>query len=201
MRRLTPPACIPSTVLTVLYHKSQEEREMPKYYAGIGSRETPDFILDHMSSIATQLGNDGWTLRSGGADGADLAFERGALKSATQPHIYLPWPGFNNAVACRRNDPEVWTLAVAEAHHPAWANLKRGARQLHCRNVHQVLGDSTDLVDSRTPSSFILCWTPDAKGGGGTGQAIRIAQAYNVPVFDLADRAVCDRVREGLGLR
>ncbi|HRY03076.1 MAG TPA: hypothetical protein P5256_08115, partial [Beijerinckiaceae bacterium] len=34
---------------------------------------------------------------------------------------------------------------------------------------------------------FVICWTKDARGGGGTGQAIRLARAHGVPVFDLAD--------------
>jgi hypothetical protein len=177
-------------------HPTQEVHFVMQYYAGIGSRETPDFILDHMSSIAQVLGDRGWTLRSGGADGADSAFEQGARASSTEPHIFLPWRGFNDRTESYRSEPETWTLPIAAEHHPAWDKLNRGGRQLHCRNVHQVLG-----LRDEPHSSFILCWTPEAKGGGGTGQAIRIAQAYNVPVFDLADRAVCDRVREGLGLR
>jgi hypothetical protein len=41
-----------------------------KYYAGIGSRETPKDILDLISKIAIKLESLGYTLRSGGADGA-----------------------------------------------------------------------------------------------------------------------------------
>ncbi len=50
------------------------------------------------------------------------------------------------------------------------------------RNCHQVLG-----CDLRTPSDFIICWTKNGKGLGGTGQALRIAKEYNIPIFDIGN--------------
>ena len=44
-------------------------------YAGIGSRETPKEILKEMTKIGQELESKGYTLRSGGAIGADKAFE------------------------------------------------------------------------------------------------------------------------------
>jgi hypothetical protein len=46
-------------------------------YTGIGARRTPSDVLDLMHSLAMRL-SGGWVLRSGGADGADRAFEEGA---------------------------------------------------------------------------------------------------------------------------
>lgn len=48
-----------------------------KTYTGIGSRETPYEIQDLMKRIAFKLAENGWLLRSGGAEGADTAFENG----------------------------------------------------------------------------------------------------------------------------
>jgi len=70
-------------------------------------------------------------------------------------------------------------MNIAAIYHPYWNNLSYGAKKLLARNVYQVLG-----YDLQTPSSFIVCWTKDGKGSGGTGQAIRIAKAYGIPVFD-----------------
>ena len=39
-------------------------------------------------------------------------------------------------------------------------------------------------LDLNTPSNFIICWTEDGKGQGGTGQALRIARDYDIPCFD-----------------
>ena len=49
------------------------------------------------------------------------------------------------------------------------------------RNGCQVLGLNLD-----DPVDAVVCWTKDGKGGGGTGQAIRIAKSRNIPIFDIA---------------
>jgi len=59
-------------------------------YTGIGSRKTPDDILDLMTRIAVAMDAWGWTLRSGAADGADEAFDH----CVGRAEIYLPWPHF-----------------------------------------------------------------------------------------------------------
>ena len=51
-----------------------------KTYAGIGSRRTPPEILRLMERMALILSGAGYTLNSGGAKGADSAFENGALR-------------------------------------------------------------------------------------------------------------------------
>ena len=50
---------------------------MSKIYTGIGSRNTPKEVLELMKTIGKYLGCLGYELRSGGADGADSAFESG----------------------------------------------------------------------------------------------------------------------------
>lgn len=165
-----------------------------KPYAGIGSRQTPHEILDFMASVAKKLDSLGYILRSGGADGADSYFE----KEVKHKEIYLPWNGFNDryrgdGVFVLNDLPQDLYLQVgqiAKRYHPYWDTMGRGAKALHARNVLQVLGR-----DLKTPSKFILCWTPGASGSGGTGQAIRIANAYDVPVFDLADEEIYKRVK------
>lgn len=63
----------------------------PRFYAGIGSRETPPAILETMRAAARRLRDLGFVLRSGGAAGADTAFAEGA---GVCSEIFLPWPGF-----------------------------------------------------------------------------------------------------------
>lgn len=168
-------------------------------YAGIGSRETPDEILTTMRAVAARLKGDGWMLRSGGAPGADTAFEGGAtvFGDYSQVEIYLPWSGFEHRLdqQVKRTHPQREAFAIAEQFHPAWERLSQGARSLHARNVHQVLGyDVTHPVLAK----FILCWTEGGSGRGGTGQALRIARHYQVPIFDLALDHVRTRVETWL---
>jgi hypothetical protein len=151
---------------------------MTKYYAGVGSRQTPENILHLMTRIAMRMAELGWVLRSGGAKGADYAFEKGA---GDKKEIYLPWRGFGGSNSEHIVGSYPRLREIAEKHHPAWQACSAAAKSLHTRNVAQILGDSKDS----SPSTCVICWTPEGKGGGGTGQAIRIAHSYGIPVFDL----------------
>lgn len=163
---------------------------MTRFYTGVGSRETPLSVQVSMTRLAMQLRDLGYVLRSGGANGADSAFERGA---GTDKLIYLPWVKFNGHDS-PYHEVTAQAMAIAATHHPAWSRLNEYARRLHGRNTYQVLG-----LGLNVKSDFLVCWTPQGKGGGGTGQAIRLAQAYGIPVYDLAvwsATAVLQRVAE-----
>lgn len=162
---------------------------MPNFYAGIGSRETPVNILNTMTKCANRLANRGYILRSGGAPGADFAFERGA---GTAKEIYLPWKGFNGSSSQIYSIPSKATEIAAEF-HPAWSRCSDSARKLHSRNVLQILGYTLN-----SPVSFVLCWTKDGKASGGTGQAIRIAEHLNIPVFNLHSTTCLTELKEFL---
>lgn len=148
-------------------------------YTGIGSRETPEEYITIIKIIAQNLAMRGYTLRSGGANGADTAFETGCDIKIGQKEIYLPWFDFNHN---RSNLYEISDEAkkLAEKFHPKWSSLKEGAKKLHSRNVYQILG-----IDLKTPSDFVVCYTENGNGTGGTGQALRIAKYYKIPIFDI----------------
>jgi hypothetical protein len=170
-----------------------------KPYTGVGSRETPVPILGIMSVVAYYLAKAGYTLRSGAAPGADTAFETGAWAAVdsdgtAKPEIYLPWRDFENRSSPFRAEPQDEAFTLAAQFHPSWDKLTQGGRALHARNVHQVLGFNVNAPDI---SGFLICWTRDGKGGGGTGQALRIARHYGVrEVYDLANREHLEIVKE-----
>lgn len=147
------------------------------YYTGIGSRQTPQSVRPEIAKIATWLGERGWILRSGAAPGADAWFEI----SSARTEIYLPWPHFMGH-GSRLHTPSTEATRLAARHHPAWDRLSEAAKKLHARNSHQVLG-----ADLKTPSAFVVCWTPGGRLEGGTAQALRIAAAYQIPIFNLAN--------------
>ena len=148
------------------------------FYAGIGSRDTPQSIQAIQSQVATMLANKGYTLRSGGAQGSDKAFENGCDKVNGNKEIYLPWSNFEGSNS-KLIVKDIKAFQIAEKFHPYWYNLSSGAQKLQARNSHQVLGE-----DLNNPSKFIICHTKEGKGGGGTGQALRIASHMQIPVFD-----------------
>lgn len=170
-----------------------------RYYTGIGSRDTPQDVLLLMRRVGAVLGRAGWTLRSGGAKGADVAFEQGAWDVQGKRRIYLPKKGFGPMP--RGNDPHaivpdlalgqaIWDQAMemAEPLHPAWVKMGDFDRRLMARNTFQVLGDSL-----RMPSTMVVCYgeKPKMSGDrcvdvdGGTGLAVRLSAEERVPVHNL----------------
>lgn len=129
----------------------------------------------------------GFCLRSGGAAGADESFERGVDDWAAThdadsllKEIYLPWKGF------RKNQSDLWgsdkpARMLAKEYHPRWDIVSCAGRDFHARNCYQILGR-----DLQTPSAFVLCWTPEGKISGGTGQALRIAKDRGIPILNFA---------------
>jgi hypothetical protein len=146
------------------------------FYSGIGSRQTPPEILERMRDVARLLAEKGLVLRSGGADGADTAFEVGCDLARGRKEIYLPWRGFNGSPS-DLHDPSPEAFEVSSRHHPRWRFLKHSHKKLHARNAHIVLGG-----DCLHPSAFVVCWT---KASGGTTQGLRIAEAHGIPTFNL----------------
>jgi hypothetical protein len=149
------------------------------YYAGIGSRETPLEVLNLFNTIGEFLVSKKFILRSGGAKGADKAFEDGCNIVNGLKEIYLPWDRFEGSLSkFIVSNPKAFE--IAKKYHPNWDSLSYGAKKLQARNSHQILGN-----DLNTPSQFVVCWTKNGQGSGGTGQAIRIANDYNIPILDV----------------
>ena len=173
------------------------------YYTGVGARDTPADVLLLMEDIASELKDLGYVLRSGHADGADKAFERG---SNGQNQIWLPWKGFAGSTTNEHKATGHYTIqanwvadSIAEANHPNWRACDQAARKLLTRNVYQVLGPGLGITYHETLSKFVVCWTKDGKASGGTGQAIRIAERYKIPVFNLQHSDAMERLAALLG--
>lgn len=159
-----------------------------KYYTGVGSRETPMVIQRQINQIAKSLEAQGYILRSGGAEGADTAFEN-ALHNEKAAEIYLPWQGFNdrfgpNAISLNELNRRLVLQAecIAEEIHPAWERLRQGAKKLHTRNAFQVLGK-----DLNTPSEVLICYARP-KGdsvSGGTRTAVELARKHGIPIINI----------------
>lgn len=156
---------------------------------GIGSRRTPLDILQLMQVIPKCYGHD-TIVRSGGADGADTAFEI----DAPYTEIYLPWRWFNkNPSTLFLDNLDQHMVEVASKLlfdlHPKASGLTQGPFKLHTRNIFQVLGQ-----DLEKPSDMVICWTPDGAyrhdmvthRTGGTGTAIKLASHLDIPVYNLA---------------
>lgn len=166
-----------------------------RFYAGIGSRETPQNILLLMAWIGEKLSQRGYVLRSGGAQGADKFFASEVSEHLKE--IFIPWKGFQeeiNGIVSIDLPTYEQAKKIAESFHPAWERCSSGAKKLLTRNVYQILGRRLN-----EPVDFIICWTKDGKASGGTGQAIRIAENINIPVYNLKDEEIRGAVLTALG--
>ena len=139
------------------------------FYAGIGARITPTEVCDKFTLLAIRLEGMGYTLRSGGAEGADRAFERGVPNSRV---IYRPYHATPDAIN------------LASEYHPAWHRCNDYVKSLHGRNMMIILGD-----DLMSPAKFVVCWTKSGKPQGGTAMGMAVAQANNIPIFNVQDES------------
>jgi hypothetical protein len=142
-----------------------------KYYAGVGSRETPLDVQLLMADIADFMGRKRFILRSGGAEGADDAFERGAKFHNHPFEIFKP------------EDATPEAIEIASNCHPNWKACDTFARKAHGRNSMILFGESL-----RVPVNMVICWTPRGEVVGGTGQTIRMAKDYLIRVINLFDK-------------
>lgn len=179
---------------------------MRKFYAGIGSRETPEHILKIMTQVAEKLEKQGWTLRSGGATGADSAFQKG-VTNYDQIFITEKTKIMNkNKKGIVIKDKKIISDAMYMIHslqlHEKWEFLINNPTQnetvaLHTRNIFQILGE-----DLKTPVKMVVCWTKDgaktleetSANTGGTRTAIRLANKMGIPIFNLKNEEDLNKI-------
>lgn len=183
---------------------------MLTYYTGVGSRETPEFEMSVMTQIANKLRVVGCVLRSGGAAGADIAFEHGA---GQLKEIYVPWNGFRadksdpwyghgdngrTVLLSLPNEVQEYCFNTAASVHPVWDRCSTAARRLHARNVLQVRGVSG------LKSDFVIYWSKYDKNEnavGGTRTAVELAKQYDIPTFNLNVTKQREALKELLSTR
>lgn len=148
---------------------------MKRFYAGIGSRNTPLGIQSLMMQIAEKLSEQGYVLRSGGADGADRAFE----SKAGDKEIFYP------------NDAKPWAIKEVQKYLPTdrsnFNKWKPYVQNTVARNMMQILGE-----DRNAPVGFVVFWAPSEQyqdsSAGGTGYGVRCAIDYQIPIYNLYNK-------------
>jgi hypothetical protein len=186
-------------------------------YAGIGMRalfpEKGFTVSELIDDVAYKLCMMGYMLHSGRADNTDLKFEIGCQRAESQGgkgghKIFLPKDTFNwktrdGLTYLSKKDiaKDVADRARALTFelHPNPSKLDHFGLHAMDRNAYQVLGK-----DLNTPVDFVIICALnsvfDDKGNiidckGGTGQAVRIAAKYNIPVFNLLHPPHYERIK------
>lgn len=165
--------------------------------ACIGKRDLePREIID-LQLIGKALAERGNVIVSGNARGSDQCYALGANQiDQTLVELHLPWASYERQSVFPHNtvfvdgDDEVYQR-IASQHHPAWANLSRGPRALHTRNVGIVM--KADHV--------IALPNPKKPGGGGTGMGMRLAAHFGIRITDISNPAELQKLLNHLGIR
>ena len=174
-----------------------------KYCTLVGSRETPDLVVDYMFRTGRAMCDLGYRGRSGAAPGADTAFWKGAQASKRYDEVgfdnFLPnsWMFNNEKFGFIKPDPanRIYDASTFDDNYEqaqeyafkargSFEGLKQGGIQLHTRNAYQVLGRGLNR-----PSRGLICWAiPVGRQGkvkGGTNTAVQIALSEGVEVINL----------------
>lgn len=177
------------------------------HIACIGSRSLSENQIQVCEKIGEWIVHQGHTLHSGNAPGADQAYARGGNRiDPSRVYLHLPWPNFERQAIHRDNvvrtvedlsSAERLTFStLATQYHGAYSRLSQGAKKLIVRNGMIVLPNGpVDLVIA-LPGDYY--YKPH---GGGTGQGMRLAQAHNIDLFNIAyaDKQglwdLCERIR------
>lgn len=171
---------------------------------GIGTREPAqtDELKVIMSLFCTLAGKRGWTLRSGAAPGMDNWFERlwkGPKEIFIPRERYTPkglptrYHGHDGAINV--SDPAILRRAqsIASNIHPNWKACNRGAKDLHTRNVFQIMGQ-----DLQSNSNAIVYYAKYDRDGysvkGGTRTAVHLGRKLRIPEYNLILQDDIDRL-------
>lgn len=169
---------------------------MSLIYAGLGSRNTPDNILQAMEAFAGNMAERGHALRTGAAPkGPDSYLERGCESKGGTKEIFLPWPGYNmrwnSALGTLPYSTEEG-MDIARANHFQWHEVNMEHALIYAGISHILLGWYCNR-----PADFLICWGAQSPI---TAQAIRVADAYKIPYFDLEDSSSFERLEEFPGI-
>ena len=180
---------------------------LPLVYTGIGSRKIDRHVIAYLQGVGAAMAARGYSCRTGDAIGSDNAFWTGAVSAGGTVHAYagLAKASRPDARPFKSLPIRIQELAneIAKRFHPRWDQLTDRDKAWMARNVVQVLGE-----DLESPSRVVLCY---AKGSrfldgklcdvaGGTGQAVRVAYAQGIPVFNLAIGSHRDHVAKRISL-
>ena len=175
-------------------------------YTGVGSRNINEHGTERVRRVASVLQQHTYNLVTGDAvKGCDYLFWE-----STPEHSKVRFgpvgraPKKSTIIVDKESIAYQRALQIVSIAHPAWRWLPEWTKELHIRNVFQVLGMNVD-----NPTEFMVCWTPDGaetaketnKKTGGTGTAIRIADGFGVPVFNLQRDDAIPRLEQYLDIK
>ena len=163
-------------------------------YVGIGPRAAGETVFAMCKTFAIAMAEMKWTLRSGGAEGMDEAFEAGCDSVQGTKEIYVPEAGFRNRI--NRTDKVVHTLdkhieAIRQVAplFPTWDKLGTTTQMFLVRNVFALYGEKLNK-----PANLVVTW--NQYEGTGSFHLLQMAKSSGIPAFNLAEPGQMEAVEE-----
>lgn len=180
--------------------KSPQEQEEPylyRPYAATGNKEMPESFKPQIQRIGRNLEKAGFILRTGGMEGLEDVIE----KSTTKLEVHLPFKDFDGKQS-KFTFTSDFVKGIAKMFHTSFDTLKPVVQTFLAKNVRLVLGK-----DGKSPALFLIVWTEDGAETtaektfktGNSGNAIAIANAIKIPVFNLVRPDAERRLYEFIG--
>lgn len=153
-------------------------------FAVTSNRDVPDSIKNRAIELTRTLVNKGHTARVGVLDGLE-AMVNSAVTQNTECHI--PFRGFAQSES-KFNFSTPECLAIARHFATGFDQLKPAIQSFMGKNVRLILGNKNQSL-----IQFLVCYTEDGAEStkevtsrtGICGHAIKVADYYNIPVFNL----------------
>lgn len=159
-----------------------------KPYAVVGNKDFPTDLIPKLTSIVKKLDSLGYTARTGSMKGLDVYVE----EITTNVELQLPWKNFNNKESKNTySSPEI--LAIAKSLQPGFDELALPIKGFLAKNVRVLLGGK-----GISRAIFLLCHSEDGVDNArqvtsrtaSVGHAIKVADKFNIPVFNLKNSNV-----------
>lgn len=168
-----------------------------RFWTGVGSRSITQEEQELAVYVAETITRHfGMVLRSGAAEGADTAFQKGVCNvDPKYCQIWTPWNSFRpkeqhvGFPSCSYITPTTEMFEKSRKAFidtgiiPWFDNMKQGAQKLHGRNFYQVAGKHGE------PLSRICIYIADEDANGevkgGTRSAVLVSRHYDIPTYNL----------------
>jgi hypothetical protein len=168
-----------------------------EYVGIVGTRDLPIEEIQLIEDIVAYAMNKGYGICSGGAEGVDqLAINEANWIDPKRVLICKPWAKFNKTMEKEGNEVLIyentkdfyeWTVSV-DKFHPNPKALNKYERMLMARNYGIICHSSYIVARPRLGGN----------NPGGTGQTMRIAKFYNIPVIDLTKNEGMNKIIKSL---
>lgn len=167
-------------------------------YAAISNENAPANVIEQFKSIAIDMENRGYTMRTSGNKGVEEIIE----VVAQNKEIYIPWKKFNDRESqyCKVDKSAIDLVGTL---HPSFQDLKDSVKAIIGRYAHVILGK-----DLKSPVRCVVCWTEDGVESakdktaktGYCGTPIQIASNARIPVFNLKNDNAIYRLKNFMEL-